>query len=581
MLDGHGSDVPIDVLGQLGIKYAVVNPGASFRGMHASLVHAGRPELVLALQENVAVSIGHGYAKSSGGPLAVFLHNLVGLQSGAMGIFNAWADQVPILIFGGSGPADTTKRRPWLDWVHSCRTQALVVRDYVKWDDQPVSIEAMASSVVRAHRLATAVPAGPTYVAVDADLQEQRLTDAQSESIQADIAALTGGIGAEPTVTVPDHHLEELAQLLAEAENPVIVTDYTGKSRSAYEALIDLASTLAAPVVDLMARHNFPNDHWADCTRVRDKAMADADVVLCLDVRDLNFGLAATVHESHGFRRLVPAEARVVSISMNRFMQSGFMDYSPIVGGVTELTGDTGACLPVLAGMVKELVHDRSDRKDRLSRLTAESRRDLRASAEPSPIAESGLPTVDTVSAAVYRAVADGPWELANGHLRGSVRRRWLLNRFNAHLGQNVGAGLGYGIGVAVGAALAHRGDETTIVNLQNDGDLMYTPAGLWTAAHYQLPILTVVINNRTYGQDRMHQSIIAKDRGYSLDDATVGIDIDDPAIDFAMMARSQGMEAWGPVTDVSQLGSTLAQAVKAVREDRRPALVDVVVPRA
>lgn len=564
-----GSDLMVGTLADLGLEYAAINPGASFRGIHESLVSAGAPELILTLHENVAVAIGHGYAKSASRPMAVVLHNLVGLQSGSMGIFDAWADQVPVVILGGSGPADAAKRRPWIDWVHSARSQSLIVRDYVKWDDQPTSIEAVRDSLVRAHRIATTTPCGPTYVSLDVLLQEQQ--------IPAELGTSDVSVGGQSSITAPQHELEELVDLLLAAENPVIVADYVGKTRQGYESLIQLAEILAVPVIDMQARHNFPTGHWADGTSGRRELLENADVVLALELRDLMYGIGETDHVHHTVTPLVRPDATVINVSTNQLMLRGFIDYCGPDSRAREIIADTSVMLPAMVAIAADKSPDRRERRARLTEYTEGLRHQVHASRT----AESGATmTTRGLSLAVAAAVADGPWEIANGHLRGMVRDTWDLTGFNAHLGRNIGGGLGYGIGASIGAALAHRGDDTLIVNFQNDGDLLYTPQGLWTAAKYDLPILNVVVNNRAYGQDRMHQTIVANSRSRDVAHASVGIDIDAPDVDFAGMARAQGVEAWGPVGERAELDDVLATAVKVARDERRPVLIDVTVPR-
>ena len=194
----YGSDVAVELLERLGIRYAALNPGASLRGLHDSLAHRGSPEMVLTMYEGVAVALAHGYAKAAGEPMAVLLHDLVGLQNGAMGVFNAWVDQVPMLVLGGSGPADAARRRPWIDWIHATRSHSLVVRDFVKWDDEPISLDAMTSSLVRAHRLAMTSPEGPTFVAMDALLQEEPAPNTQFEHLLSPAAQPDHGAAAGP-----------------------------------------------------------------------------------------------------------------------------------------------------------------------------------------------------------------------------------------------------------------------------------------------------------------------------------------------------------------------------------------------
>ena len=140
-----GSDAIAEMIRALQVPYVVVNPGASFRGLHDSIVnHLGNsePQMLLVLHEEHAVAIAHGYAKVTGKPLAAILHSNVGLMHGSMAIFNAWADRVPVLVFGATGPVDSAQRRPWIDWLHTSADQAALVRHFIKWDAQPASIPA-------------------------------------------------------------------------------------------------------------------------------------------------------------------------------------------------------------------------------------------------------------------------------------------------------------------------------------------------------------------------------------------------------------------------------------------------------
>ena len=142
----YGSDVIVDLLRAAGIEYAAFNPGASFRGIHDSIVNYGSnrmPEAITCTHEEISVAMAHGYAKATGRPMAALLHNVVGLQHASMAIFNAWCDRVPVLLLGGTGAMDSSKRRPWIEWIHTALVQGNQIRDYVKWDDQPYSLAAV------------------------------------------------------------------------------------------------------------------------------------------------------------------------------------------------------------------------------------------------------------------------------------------------------------------------------------------------------------------------------------------------------------------------------------------------------
>lgn len=173
----YGSDLIVDLLKVLGVEYVALNPGSSFRGIHDSLVNyeSGRrpnPEMILCCHEEIAVSVAHGYAKVTGRPMAAIVHDVVGLQHASMAIYNAWCDRTPILVMGGTGPVDSSKRRPWIDWIHTALVQGNLVRDFVKWDDQPGGLAAIPTTMTRGYRIAMTEPKGPVYLCFDVEHQE-------------------------------------------------------------------------------------------------------------------------------------------------------------------------------------------------------------------------------------------------------------------------------------------------------------------------------------------------------------------------------------------------------------------------
>lgn len=567
----YGSDLAVQALASMGVEYAALNPGASTRGLHESLVHAGSPELLLALHEEVAVAIAHGYGKAAGRPMAVVLHDLVGLQHAVMAIFNAWVDRVPMLLIGGSGPADTTQRRPWLDWIHSPRWQSLTVREIVKWDDEPASVDAMLDSLRRAFRIATSAPQGPTYVAIDVGLQDERADG------PAELPRPSGPAAFVP----PPEDLERLARMLEAAEFPVLLADFAGGSEPAYRALIAIAATVGAAVVDLGGRHNFPSRHWADATDDRRGVLEMADLAVCIDVRDTAWALLSQVDlESRGSRALLAPGATVARIGLGELLHRGYVDREGEAAVDLDLVADTAVALPLLAGL---LCVDPADRKrrarvERLERRSAAAHAAAREQAERE--AAGDRITAAVVAAELGALIGDRPWLLANGFLQGWARRLWDWDRFGCYLGRSGGEGLGYGPGASIGAGLAAKGSDTLVLDLQSDGDLLYTPSALWTAAHHRIPLLTVVMNNRSYGKDRQHQIAVSRARARGTEDRVgVGIDIDDPAVDLATMAGSLGVEGFGPVEHPRDVRPALERALAAV-EAGRPALVDVVFPR-
>src|SRR5712692_2101136 len=193
----YGSDLVVDMLQRYEIPYVALNPGSSYRGLHDSLVNYGgnNPAMVVCQHEEIAVFIAHGYAKATGRPMAAIVHDTVGLLHCAMAVYYAYLDRVPLLLLGATGPMDPTRRRPHIDWIHTTVLQSQPIRDYIKWDRQPVGAQEVVDRVARAYRVAMQEPQGPVYLVYDAGLQEDALD--QDVTIP-DPARVTSGTLAHP-----------------------------------------------------------------------------------------------------------------------------------------------------------------------------------------------------------------------------------------------------------------------------------------------------------------------------------------------------------------------------------------------
>src|SRR5213080_2910259 len=214
-----GSDAIARMLHRLEVPYVALVPGASFRGLHDSLVNDlgnKTPQMLTCIHEESAVAIAHGYAKASGRMMGAILHSNVGLLNGSMGIFNAWCDRVPMLILGATGPWDAAKRRPWIDWIHTASDQGALVRDYTKWDNQPASVPAAYEALLRATQIADTAPRGPTYINLDAALQEAKIGPLPA---LPDVSRYRPAHAVAPAAEV----IESAAVLLSNAKRPAIL----------------------------------------------------------------------------------------------------------------------------------------------------------------------------------------------------------------------------------------------------------------------------------------------------------------------------------------------------------------------
>ncbi len=576
----YGSDLVVDLLRAAGVEYVALNPGATYRGLHDSLVNYGgnrAPELVLTTHEEIAVALAHGYAKAKGAPMAAVVHDIVGLQHASMAIFNAFCDRAPVLVLGATGPMDATRRRPWIDWIHTALVQGTQVRDYVKLDDQPASVAALPEAFLRAWRVARTEPLGPVYLCLDAGLQEQPL---ERPVAVPDVARFR-----PPTPPHADPQaLDEAARLLAEARFPVIVVESLGRRPEATPALCRLAELLAAPMIDLagesQGRPSVPGDHPLDMSDARQEVVGEADVVLALDVTSFLAGLGETDRSTREVRFLNEA-ARVIAVSLDDYaFRSWAHTFQSLAPVDLPIAADAALILPALVAAVEDrLKADRAaaERQARARRIDARHTA-LRAEWRASVSLERGMSSLapSVLAAEVWEVLKDEDWVLANGTGKGWARRLWNWQPERSYGGSG-GAGLGYGLPAALGVTLAHRGSGKVCVNLQADGDMLYVVSGLYTAAHHRLPLLTVMFNNRTYGNDEAHQETVAKARGRPVENKVVGIRIDDPAPDFARIAQGFGVHAEGPIDAVAAVGPALRRALRVVKDDGRPALVDVI----
>ena len=571
----YGSDLMVEVLRELEIPYIALNPGASYRGLHDSIVNFGKgpsPEMILCPHEEIAVSLANGYAKVTGKPMATGLHDVVGLQHAAMSLFVAWCDRTPMINLGGGGPQDASHRRS-TDWVHTALVQGNLVRDFVKYDDQPYSVEAVPESLLRAHRIATTEPMGPVYICLDSDVQEQRIT---SPMTVPDVSLFQAPAPPGPNMDV----LRQAAGMLAAAQWPVIVAGEMGRNPEAVRGLRELAELLSAPVIDAGGPFNFPNTHPLDLTEAREEALRDADVVLALDVPNLGVPLGPTVREREPLKLAIRPDTPIIHITMHDLeRQSWVTDVMWLMPVAVPICADVAQSLTGLIELCRKALEADSGGKRRVEeryRAVEAVHNKAREQAEAwfaqawnqEPISSA------RVNGEIKEHVKGQPWALLHAH--GARWRQILELTEPGHgIGGGRGGGVGSGLPTAVGAALAYKGSGRICVNVLGDGDFFMTSNALWVAAKYDIPLLTVIYNNRSYYNDEEHQERMAVRRDRPVENKGIGIQINEPVPDYAGLSRSLGVEGFGPITEPGDVGPALDQAVKAVREGR-PAVVDI-----
>ncbi len=465
------SDVIVDLLHRYQLPYAALNPGASYRGLHDSIVNYGQnyPVMMLCQHEETAVQIAHGYAKACGKPMVAIVHNLVGLLHSNMAVYYAYIDRAPIFIVGATGPMDETKRRPRIDWTHTANVQGQAVRDYTKWDYQPTVVDGVPESFARAYSVMMTEPQGPIYMCYDAWLQEAPLTH--------DVPLPPVGAMTVPSPLAPDPaSLERAADMLLKAKNPVILAEYVGRNANGFNDLVALAETLGAAVFDINSRLNFPSCHPLNMSMDKE-VFRDADLMLCLDTRDWEKPTTELVSTTRTLTNIVPSSCKWIDIGFGDLeLSSWAMDYQRLLHADLRVMADTAVAIPLLTRLCRKKIAASSVLAARIKKrsvaigkrhaaLRARWAKKALIDSEASPI------TLPRLAAEVWNAIKHEDWVLTAGTLEDWTRKLWNFDKPYRHPGKSLGTSTQ--IGISMGVALANRDQGRLVVDMQPDGDLI------------------------------------------------------------------------------------------------------------
>jgi len=561
LVEKPASDFMVDVIKTLGIEYAAANPGSSFEGLHESIINYGgnrMPELLTCCHEESSVAMAHGYAKISGKPMLAIVHGNIGLQHASMAIYNAYADRVPVMIVAGNW-RDAGTRNNGVNSYHSAQDMALIVRDYMKWDDEPASLPAYAESAVRAYKIAMMPPMGPVLLVVDHDLQ-LRPTPAPPKIPRLVMPSPPAGeTGA----------VREAARLLVAAENPRINAGRAARTPNGIALIVELAELLQAPVNGGGDRVNFPSRH-----PLAGLGTGAPDVVLNLEVQGIGSPNPGAIPGA--------SNAKIINVSaLGLFIKSNLQDFQHMADADVDIAADSEATLPLLIEEVKrQLTPDRTRvLRDRGAKL-ADAHRAARMNAmEAAAFGWDSSPvSLARLCGELWDQIKTEDWSLVSwqGFISGWPGRLWNFDKHYRYIGGQGAGAMGYGAPAAVGAALANRAHGRLSINIQTDGDLNYAPGVLWTACHHKIPLLTVMHNNRAYHQEVMFVQQMASERNRGADRAHIGTTLREPNIDYAKMAQAYGMYGEGPIENPKDLGPALKRALDRVKRGE-PAMLDVV----
>lgn len=570
-----GSDVIVETLKELGIEYVAANPGSSFEGLQESLVNYGdppntMPEFITALHEESAVDMAHGYGKAEGRPMCALLHGTLGIQHASMAIYQAYYSGTPIVLMAG--------RDDTFIQAHTANDMAAMVRSFTKWDAQPASLSGCVEALREAYNQAMTPPTGPALVVIDIELQKQ---EAAGFSLPKNRPA------SVPAIDTTTAH--EIARELVSADNPRLAV---GRLRTpeGVRLAVELAELTGASTSTLatFGPMSFPQRH----PLCGPGANTEYDFTLGVEAGPADIGLIGRGIDSQFETR----DEMEVGFGALRPARPGFEpgELPPDPGLIPRFAAgsdvdrridvDAEASLPLIIEEVKRLIspgqrrvaEERSKRHgtanlDAHVRMVRQAVDNARIGWDASPVSTA------RIYAELWTLIKDEDWCLASPSAFSGAHHQtlWDHNKPYSYLGGQGAAGIGYGLGASTGAALAARQRGRFVINVQCDGDINYAPGALWTAAHHQLPMLTVMHNNRAWHQELMFLEFMAGARGRGTDRVHIGSTLRAPFIEYSKMAAAYGMASEGPISDPSQLSAALARGVASVKKGE-PYLIDV-----
>ncbi len=560
----------LEALAEGGVRYVFANLGSDHPGILEAYAQArveGRehafPELVICPHESVAMAAALGYAQVTGVPQAVMVHVECGTQNIGGMLHNAAKGRIGVLMYAGASPFTQEgelfgSRNEFIQWIQDVHDQRGIVRGYTKYDNEIRTGANVKQLVHRALQIASSSPQGPVYLVGPREVME-----AEAPTRQADVAHFPP---VAPAALAPDV-VDRVAEALAGARQPVVVTSYLGRDHEAVPALVELCEAVGAGVLESVPAHvNFPADHplhwgfqWND--QNHNPLLEEADVVLVLG-SDVPW--IPTKNRPN-------AQARVFVVD-----EDPLKDQMPLWHVPAELfaRADLGTAVRQLRGRVAELA-DADAVARRRERAAAEHDR-LYAVRAGREVPDGETITPEYLVACVREAIDDDTLVLTEA-ITNYPTVSWHLRR-NAP-GSLLGSGggsLGWAIGAAIGAKLA--APERTVVSLVGDGSYLFgVPSSVfWMARRYDAPSLTVVFDNKGWNAPKA-STLGVHPKGTAAQRDDFGVHFTDRP-DLPGIAEAAG-GAWGRTVEAaSELKDALAEALAAVRAGR-PAVLAVRVP--
>jgi acetolactate synthase-1/2/3 large subunit len=492
----------------------------------------------------------------------VLVHTLPGTANALGGILNASSSNVPLFLVAGRTPITEGELRGGksqnIHWRQESRDQGNVVREWVKWDYEIRTNQNLAAVVSRAYKIAMSEPRGPVYLTLP---REWLCEGLESTQLSSEPLAPATKIQADPAA------LDQAADLLIAAENPLIVTKYLGRNVEAVRMLVELAESLSIPVVQQLSYVNFPTDHPLYVGFQATKYSKSADVLFFIDT---------DVPWEPPTRTALRSGVKIIHLERDPLFTGipgwGFPADLPI-SACSEIA------LPALNALIrKKIAAGRTSNEkldQRRKKIEAEHLAMMRELEESIDAAKNQTPINPIwLSHCIGQAMDENTF-IANETITSRLAEVIPLNRPGSMFNTPLAGHLGWGLGAAIGMKLGRP--EATVIAAEGDGSYMFCAptACHFTAQKYQIPFLTVIYNNQVWNaslnaaRGLFPDGVAARSRNFPATDLS-------PSPNFELTAQACGAYA-ERVEDPDEVPRALERALKAVKQEKRQALLNVI----
>jgi len=560
----------LDALQEAGVGYIFANLGSDHTAIIEALAEAQAakrplPKLITCPHEMVALSAAHGFAQASGRAQAVLVHVECGTQSMAGAIHNAAKGRIPVFIFAGTSPATQEgeargSRNEFIHWIQDVFDQRGLVRGYMRYDNEIRAGANVKQLVNRALQFAYSDPKGPVYLVGAREVMEQEIAPVTIDRAEWPPISL-GALSRDDAVQVADS--------LAAARRPLVVTSYVGRNEAAVHELARLARRVGAGVLESVPCYvNYPTDdplyqgnQWNEPRQ--NPVLAEADVIL---VVDSDVPWIPTINRPRN-------DARIIHIDADPLKERMPLWY---IGSQQIYRADAATALAQINEQLDAMRIDEravSEKRSHYARLHAV--RDAEIANRERP--QGQILTPEFLTACVRRAIGDDAIVISEGVTNFHAIADHCGRRRPGTLFNSGGGSLGWNGGAALGVKLARP--DALVVALTGDGCYMFSvPSTVhWMARRYGTPFLTVVYNNRGWKAPRL-STLAVHPKGHTSRTEDIGVSFDPPS-DYSGIAAAAGGAHAEIVRRPEEVESALQRALQAIREQGRSAVIDAWLP--